>query len=218
MNGVNAMKTMLIAVALVVSGAALAGPQQGQPAPQGDQGWQQRGWAAEGEGPRRDSPEHRQMREQRKRMMQVVGLTEALGLSTQDALKLDETIRRFDERRRPLKDSVRESAKVVMDAARGDNAALAQVDQATNRILDARIQLATLDKEMFQALSAGMNAQQRAKLALFYARFHKGMKAEGRHFRMMRMHHGPQRGEADAPPSDLGAVAADADNDDDVSL
>jgi hypothetical protein len=97
------------------------------------------------------------------------------------------------------------------------------MDQATNRILDARIQLASLDKEMFQALTAGLSPQQRAKLALFYARFHKGMKAEGRHLPMMRMRHGQRFGGqpfggVDAPPSGLGALAADGDGDGDDSL
>jgi hypothetical protein len=200
------MKTKLIAVALVVSGAALAAsPQQPQP---------QRGWQQQGQGGwQQASPEQRMAREQRKRMMQVVGLTETLGLSTQDALKLDAIIKSFDERRRPLKDQVRESARLLTEAAKGDNAALGQVDQATNRILDARIQLAALDKEMFQALSAGMNPQQRAKLALFYARLHKNMKgmrgegSEGR-FRPFRMRRqaGPF-GEAVSPPSDPSAQA-----------
>src|SRR6185295_46955 len=140
------MKTKLIAVALVVSGVAMAAPPQQQPAPQGwgqqqqqqmGQGWQQQA-----------SPEQRAARDQRKRMMQVVGLTEALGLSTQDALRVDETVRK--------------SARVVMEAAKGDNAALSQVDQAINRVLDARVQLAQLDKEQMQALSSGLNAQQRA--------------------------------------------------------
>ncbi|HYV49849.1 MAG TPA: hypothetical protein VFA20_33565 [Myxococcaceae bacterium] len=220
------MKTKLIAVALVVSGVAMAAPPQQQPAPQGwgqqqqqqmGQGWQQQA-----------SPEQRAARDQRKRMMQVVGLTEALGLSTQDALRVDETIRKFDERRRPLKETVRESARVVMEAAKGDNAALSQVDQAINRVLDARVQLAQLDKEQMQALSSGLNAQQRAKLALFYARFHKGMRggmgqdgSEGR-FRPFRMRRGGQpQGAADAPASDPSASVMDADGsfgDDSLSL
>jgi len=208
------MKTKLIAVALVVSGVAMAAPPQPQPQPQPAQqpqgGWGQGAW-------QQASPEQRAAREQRKRMMQVVGLTEALGLSTQDALRVDETIRRFDERRRPLKDQVRESARVVMEAARGDNAALSQVDQAINRVLDARVQLAQLDKEQLQALSSGLNAQQRAKMALFYARFHKGMRGMGhdgsegrRQLRMMRRG-GQPMGEADGPPSDPSASMMDAD-------
>jgi len=217
------MKTKLIAVALVVSGAALAAPPQQQPSPQGQQGWGQQGM---GQGwQQQATPEQRAARDQRKRMMQVVGLTEALGLSTQDALRVDDTIRKFDERRRPLKETVRESARMVMEAARGDNAALSQVDQAINRVLDARVALAQLDKEQMQALSSGLNAQQRAKLALFYARFHKGMRgmgqdgSEGR-FRPFRMRRGGQpQGEADAPASDRVVMDADGSfGDDSLSL
>lgn len=202
------MKTKLYAVALVVSGAALAAPPQSQPSPQ-SQGWGGQGW--QGQQMQQATPEQRAQREQRKRMMQVVGLTEALGLSTQDALKVDETIRRFDERRRPLKETVRDSARIVMEAAKGDNGALGQVDQAIARVLDARVQLAQLDKEQVQALSNGLSAQQRAKLAMFYARFHRaGMRmghdgSEGR-FRPFKMRRGGQQmGEADGPPSDPSA-------------
>lgn len=210
------VKKTVIAVGMVMSFAALAGPPQAQPPPPG-QGWG-------GRGPMQGDPAERlQHQEQRHRMMQVVGLTEVLGLSTQEALRMDEVLRRFDERRRPLREQVRESGKVVRDAAHGDAAAAGQVDQAIGRVLDARIQLATLDKEMFQALAKGLSPQQRARLALFYARLHK-MKggqmggpmmmpgggghgpghdeSEGRRFRPWRM----RRGQV-GPPAEPGALA-----------
>src|SRR4051812_19616316 len=87
------------------------------------------------------------------RMARVLGLGEELELDSTQALKLDETLRKFDERRRPLREQVRDSADVLERAANGDNAALAQVDQAAQRAFDARAQLAALDREMFQALS-----------------------------------------------------------------
>ncbi len=105
------------------------------------------------------------------RMARVLGLAEELELDSSQALKLDETLRKFDERRRPLRQQVRESAEVLERAAAGDNASLSQVDQAAQRAFDARAQLTALDREMFQALSKDLPPQKRAKLALFLARF-----------------------------------------------
>lgn len=148
-------------VSMVVSLGALAGgPQQGKP----------------GEGPRQDPAQSRARMEQRMRMLQVVGLSEVLELSTAEALKLDEILRKFDDRRRPLREQVRESGKIVRQAADGDAAALGQVDQATARILDARVQLAQIDKELFQTLSRDLSPQKRAKLAVFYGHFQAKLK------------------------------------------
>ncbi|WP_224369738.1 hypothetical protein [Hyalangium versicolor] len=109
--------------------------------------------------------------ERQMRTARVVGLSEALELDTAQALQLAETLRKFDERRRPLRQQVRESAELLQRAARGDTAAMAQVDQAAQKAFDARAQLTALDREMFQALSKDMPPQKRAKLALFMARF-----------------------------------------------
>jgi hypothetical protein len=107
--------------------------------------------------------------EQRERTRNVVGLAEELDLDTSQALKLDETMRKFDERRRPLREQVRESARILERAAEGDSAALSQVDQAAQKAFDARAQLAALDREMFQALTKDLSPQKRAQLALYLA-------------------------------------------------
>jgi ATP-dependent Lon protease len=109
--------------------------------------------------------------EKRVRLARVLGLAEDLELDSAQALRMDETMRKFDERRRPLKEQVRESAEILEKAADGDNAAMSQVEQAAQRAFDARAQLAALDREMFQALSKDLPPQKRAKLALFMARF-----------------------------------------------
>jgi ATP-dependent Lon protease len=109
--------------------------------------------------------------ERQMRMARVLGLAEELELDSSQALKLDETLRKFDERRRPLREQVRESADVLERAANGDTTAMSQVDQAAQRAFDARAQLTALDREMFQALSKDLPPQKRAKLALFMARF-----------------------------------------------
>jgi ATP-dependent Lon protease len=121
--------------------------------------------------------EAEQAAEKRLRLARVLGLAEDLELDSAQALKMDETMRKFDERRRPLKEQVRESAEILERAADGDNSAMSQVEQAAQRAFDARAQLATLDREMFQALSKDLPPQKRAKLALFMARFEgKSMK------------------------------------------
>ncbi len=145
------------------------------------------------------SPERAERMEKRVRMMRVVGLAEALELEPEQALKLADTMRQFDERRRPLRQQVRESAKVLKQAASGDASVQSQVDQAVQRAFDARAQLASLDKEMYQTLAKDLPPQQKARLALFLARnqgrmkkMAKGMEHEGRrerrqHQRMRRM-------------------------------
>ncbi|HEX8701715.1 MAG TPA: hypothetical protein VF815_23000 [Myxococcaceae bacterium] len=109
--------------------------------------------------------------EKQMRIARVVGLAEELELDSAQALKLDETLRKFDERRRPLLQQVRESAQILERASDGDNTALSQVEQAAQRAFDARAQLAALDRETFQSLSKDLPPQKRAKLALFMARF-----------------------------------------------
>lgn len=115
--------------------------------------------------------EAEQRAEKHLRLARVLGLAEELELDSQQALKLDETLRKFDDRRRPLREQVRESADILERAADGDTAALGQVEQAAQRAFDARAQLAALDREMYQSLSRDLPPQKRAKLALFMARF-----------------------------------------------
>lgn len=113
--------------------------------------------------------ERLERKERRERMRLVLGLTEALELDTAQALKLDEALRQFDERRRPLMTQVRESARTLMLAAGGDAEAARQVDAASKQAFDARAQLVALDRELFQTLSKDLPPQKKAKLALFLA-------------------------------------------------
>lgn len=118
--------------------------------------------------------------EKRARMMRVLGLAEELGLDETQALKMAETMRQFDERRRPLMEQVQESARVLRRAAGGDASVQSQVDQAVQKVFDARAQLATLDRDMYQALSKDLPPQKRAQLAIFMARH------EGRMVKLMK--------------------------------
>jgi Spy/CpxP family protein refolding chaperone len=109
--------------------------------------------------------------EKRMRLMRVVGLAEELDLELADALKLDDAMRKFDERRKPLRAQVAEAARVLDRAAEGDAASLAQVDASAQKAFDARAQLAAIDREMYQSISRSFTPAQRAKMALFLARF-----------------------------------------------
>ncbi|GEN08884.1 hypothetical protein SAMN05443572_10879 [Myxococcus fulvus] len=108
--------------------------------------------------------------EKRQRLRQVLALSEALELDNQQALKMEQTLRQFDEKRRPLREQVREAARTLHQAARGDSAALAQVDAAAQRAFEARERITVLDREMYQALAKELPPDKRAKLALTLAR------------------------------------------------
>nr|WP_241758558.1 hypothetical protein [Pyxidicoccus parkwaysis] len=108
--------------------------------------------------------------EKRQRLRQVLELSDALELDNAQALKMEETLRKFDERRRPLREQVRDAARILHAAARGDAASLPQVDAAAQRAFEARERIAALDREMYQALAKELPPEKRAKLALTLAR------------------------------------------------
>jgi hypothetical protein len=111
--------------------------------------------------------------EKQTRMMRVLGLAEELELNESQALKMAETMRQYDDKRRPLLEQVRDSAQVLRKAAEGDTSVQSQVDAAVQKVFDARTQLTALDRDMYQALSKDLPPQKRAKLAIFMAR-HEG--------------------------------------------
>lgn len=121
-------------------------------------------------------PSKRHDHERRMRLMMVVGLAEALGLSEAEAIRLADTMKRFDERRRPLREEMADQHRILKDAAAGDTAALAKVDEAANRLLEGRIKMAQLDKEMFVLLAKDLTPQKRAQLAVFLGRFKHEMR------------------------------------------
>lgn len=108
--------------------------------------------------------------EKRQRLRQVLELSDALELDNAQALKMEQTLRAFDERRRPLREQVREAARILHQAAQGDSAALPQVDGAAQRAFEARERIVALDRELYQALAKELPPAKRAKLALTLAR------------------------------------------------
>lgn len=118
-----------------------------------------------------DDAERVAKREKHMRMMLVVGMAESMNLSESEAIRLADRIKAFDERRRPIRESMHDGMKTLKAASDGDATALGQVDQATTKVLDGRAQMAALDREMFATISKDLVPQKRAQLALFLARF-----------------------------------------------
>lgn len=117
----------------------------------------------------------------RMRMMRVIALADALDLNETEALRMGEVMRKYDERRRPIRQQVQEASQILERAANGDASVMNQVDSATQRIFDARSQMAQLDHDMFGELTRGLSAEKRAKLAVFLARFDKQVRQFRQH-------------------------------------
>lgn len=170
------MKKLIAAAVLAVSAVSFAAPPAAQ---QPNQAAASKGFGDWDD----DRGDRREEREKRMRMMLVVGIAESLSLSEAEAIRLADKMKTFDDKRKPLREQMFESMKVVKAAADGDSAALPRVDQATNALLDLRQQMAAVDKEMFVAVSKDLTPQKKAQLALFLAKFHherKGMMRGGR--------------------------------------
>ena len=165
------MKKLTVMLALVPA-AALAAPQSSPARGPG---------AGPGAGP--DEPARMEQMQKRMRLARTLGLAEALDLDDAGAMRARDVMAKFDERRAPLRKQVADNVRVLRDAARGDKDAAAQVDQAVQRLRDARTQLQALKSEMFQQLTQGLSPQKKAKAALFLATFHA-------HAERMMMHRG----------------------------
>ena len=164
----------LAVVLALVPALALAAPPAASPSP-----------GHPGPGDRADDPGRQQRAEKRLRIARTVGLADALDLDEAGALRVRETLTRFDERRAPLRRQIQDSVRILRDAARGDSAAAAQVDSALARLRDARTQLQQVNAESLAQLTQGMSPEKKARAALFLARF------QARAPRAMMMRGGP---------------------------
>jgi hypothetical protein len=122
--------------------------------------------------------------EKRMRVTRALGLSEALDLDEAQALKMQETLAKFDARRLSLLQTLRDSAQVLQRAASGDQAAQSQVDQNVARFFETRGQLRQLERETFQAVTQGQPPQKRARAAIFLSHFY-GQFGMGAHARPM---------------------------------
>jgi Spy/CpxP family protein refolding chaperone len=154
------MKKTILAVLAVLPLAAAAQTQGGA-----------RGGAGQGQaaGP---SPEKRaEMVEKRASLARILGLAEALDLDTAQALKLRDTLARFDERRVAAHRQLAEAHRTLREAAMGGKATAAQVDEAIKKAQDARAQVDSIRREAFNTIAKDLKPEQRARAFLFLGRF-----------------------------------------------
>jgi hypothetical protein len=156
------MRKQLLGTMLAAAIPLAAAAQGGTPAtPQGGQG----GGAAYGQ---RFSPEKM---EKRMRLARTLGLAEALDLDAPAALKLGDTIGKFDDRRVAAHKQMRDSREVLRRAAEGEKVPAADVDAAIQKALDARAQITAIDRETVAAVTQGLSPDKKARAVLFLARF-----------------------------------------------
>ncbi len=168
------MKTLVLPLLMLSSSLTFAAPPKNGPAK----------WDAMDP---EDRAERREERAKAARMVLVVSVAEALELNEAQALKLSEKIKALDEKRRPIREAMGEAMRQVKAASDGDTAALGTLDANVQKVLDGRVQLAQLDKELYTQLAEGQPAQKKAKLAVALAKAHaelRGMRGnKGRHHR-----------------------------------
>ena len=122
-------------------------------------------------GPNANPEEHFAQMEKRMRVARALGLAEALDLDEKQAEKMREVLGRFDDQRQPLMKQMHDGMQVLRQAARGDKANLAKVDEGVQKVFDARGKLTSLDRDMFQAISKDLSPEKRARAAVFLAHF-----------------------------------------------
>jgi hypothetical protein len=109
--------------------------------------------------------------EKRMRLARTLGLAEALDLEPAQALKLGEAVARFDEKRLALHRQVRDARDVLRRAARGDEVKPAEIDQAIQRTVEARLQLHAIDRDVLATVTKDLPPEKKARAALFLEKF-----------------------------------------------
>jgi hypothetical protein len=163
------MRTQILAV-LLSAALPLAAHAQGGPPPGAGQGGPGAG-APTGPGPgARPDP---QRMEKRMRLARTLGLAEALDLDEAQALKLGQTMAKFDDRRVALRKQMHDARDVLVRAAQGEKVSAGEVDQAVARTLDARAQLQALNRELVGAVTNGLTPEKKARAVIFLAKFQR---------------------------------------------
>lgn len=95
------------------------------------------------QGPNKTSPQAGQQdparAEKRMRLARTLGLAEALDLDTAQALKLGDTLAKFDERRKAARKQAGDATDVLRNAARGNGNGAATAPKATAADVDGAI-------------------------------------------------------------------------------
>jgi hypothetical protein len=158
---------VVLAAALPLASHAQGGSQAGPPDQQGQGGQRQ--------GPKFDPARM----EKRMRLARTLGLAEALDLDAPAALKLGETMGKFDDRRVAAHKQMREAGEVLRRAAQGEKVTAGDVDAAIQKGLDARTQLSTIDRETVAAVTQGLTPEKKARAVLFLAKFQRRFHGHG---------------------------------------
>ncbi len=113
--------------------------------------------------------------QKRMQLARTLGLATVLDLDTEQALKLGQTMSRFDDRRKAIRDQAHDARETLRTAATGGKATAAEVDGAVAKLLDLRAQSQALDKELLQAVTQSLTPQQKARAVLFLGSFRHRM-------------------------------------------
>jgi hypothetical protein len=121
------------------------------------------------------------------RLVRTLGLAEALDLDAAQALKLGESIARFDERRLAAHKQMHDARALLRRAAQGEKLPPADVDAAIQKVLDARAQIQGVDREIVATVTKDLSPEKKARAVLFLSKFQSrfgggpGMGPGGRH-------------------------------------
>jgi len=132
-----------------------------------------------GPGQRGMDPKQMERMERKMRLARALGLAEALDLEPQKALELSQQLEKIDAKRVPLRAQMRDSRDVLRHAADGEKVPAQDVDQAIQKGLDARAQMAQVDRESISAVTKGLNPDQKARAVLFLDRFQRRFAGPG---------------------------------------
>jgi hypothetical protein len=107
------------------------------------------------------------------RLARTLGLAEALDLDAKKALELGDVIGKYDEKRTAVRKQMRDAHDVLRKAADGEKVTAQEVDKAIQSGLDARNQMAQIDRETVQAVVKDLPPEKRARAVLFLDRFQR---------------------------------------------
>jgi len=177
------MKKLILAAVLAPALTLAQGPGPGPGAGQGLGPGQGRGLAW------KQDPKMQEKVERRMKLARTLGLAEALDLDAKKALELGDVMAKQDDRRAAIRKQMRDAHDVLRKAADGEKVTAQEVDQAIQKGLDARAQLAAVEKETLQAIIKDLNPEQRARAVLFLDRFHRRFQVGGGQGNIQIMRH-----------------------------
>jgi hypothetical protein len=119
--------------------------------------------------------EGRERVEKRIRLMRLVEIADRLELDDRQAMKINETLQQFDERKRTAHEEMKASRQALKRAAEGEATASKEIDVALDRVLDGRKRMLDLDQDLYRTLSRDLTPKQRARLAIFLLEFQHKM-------------------------------------------